>query len=50
MRVRAVIALEEAGADLEAVRSFYDEREVGVGRYFLDCLMSDLGSLRLYAV
>lgn len=35
--------------DLEAGRSFYDEREAGVGRYFLDCLMSDLESLRLYA-
>jgi len=49
MRVRAVIVLEEASEDLEAGRSFYDEREAGVGRYFLDCLMSDLESLRLYA-
>lgn len=49
MRVRAVIVLEEASEDLEAGRSFYDEREAGVGRYFLDCLTSDLESLRLYA-
>ena len=49
MRVRAVIVLEEAAEDLESGRSFYDEREDGIGRYFLDCLMSDLDSLRLYA-
>lgn len=49
MRVRAVIVLEEASEDLEAGRSFYDEREAGVGRYFSDCLTSDLESLRLYA-
>jgi len=49
MRVRAVIVLEEAALDLAAGRSFYDEREAGVGRYFLDCLISDLESLRLYA-
>jgi hypothetical protein len=49
MRIRAVIVLEEAEEDLEAGRSFYDEREPGIGRYFLDCLMSDLESLRLHA-
>jgi hypothetical protein len=49
MRVRAVIVLEDAAEDLEAGRNFYDGREPGVGRYFLDCLLSDLESLRLYA-
>lgn len=49
MRVRAVIVLEEAADDLEAGRRFYDERELGVGRYFLDSLISDLESLRLHA-
>ena len=49
MRIRAVIVLEEAAEDLEAGCSFYDEREPGVGRYFLDCLMSDLELLRLHA-
>jgi len=49
MRVRAVIILSEAAGDLEAGRTFYDEREPGVGRYFLDCLFSDLESLRFHA-
>ena len=49
MRVRAVIVLAEAAEDLEAGRSFYDSREAGVGRYFLDSLMSDLESLQLHA-
>ena len=49
MRVRAVIILDEAVVDLEAGRAFYDAREQGVGRYFLDCLMTDLESLRFHA-
>jgi hypothetical protein len=47
MRARAVILLQEAADDLEAGRSFYDEVEFGVGRYFVDCMISDLESLRL---
>ena len=49
MRVRAVIILAEAAEDLAAGRQFYDECEPGVGHYFLDSLMADLESLRLYA-
>ena len=49
MRVRAVIVLDEAADDLEAGRAFYDSREQDVGSYFLDCLLADLESLRLYA-
>lgn len=49
MRVREVILLEEAAEDLEAGRRFYEEREAGIGRYFLDSLLSDLESLKLYA-
>ena len=49
MRVRAVIILKEAADDLDAGSSFYDELEYGVGRYFLDCVISDLESLHLYA-
>jgi len=49
MRVRAVIVLDEAADDLEAGRAFYDSREQDVGDYFLDCLLADLESLRLYA-
>lgn len=49
MRVRTVTLLEEAADDLESGRRFYEECEAGVGVYFLDCLISDLKSLRLYA-
>ena len=48
MRNREVIVLEEAAEDLEAGRIFYDVHQVGVGLYFFDSLISDLGSLRLY--
>ncbi len=49
MHVRAVIVLDDAVEDLAAARSFYEERESGVGGYFFNSLMSDLASLRLYA-
>jgi hypothetical protein len=49
MRVRAVIVLDEAAEDLEAGRAFYEHIELGIGRYFLNCLLEDLESLRLYA-
>jgi hypothetical protein len=41
--------LDEAQEDLiEGVR-FYEQRETGLGSYFLDCLFSDIDSLLLYA-
>lgn len=49
MRVRAVIVLAEAAEDLAAGGNFYEGREAGIGRYFLDSLLSDLESLRLHA-
>lgn len=49
MHRRAVVVLEEAAGDLEAGRSFYEEREAGVGRYFLNNLLSDLELLRHHA-
>ncbi len=49
MQDRLVIVLDAAVEDLEAGRAFYDSREQYVGRYFLDCLLADLESLRLYA-
>ena len=49
MGIREVIILEDAADDLESGRIFYDEREAGVGRYFLDSLICDLESLRLHA-
>lgn len=49
MIVRAVILLRDAVEDMDAGRDFYDQCEWGVGRYFLDCIIADLESLRLYA-
>jgi hypothetical protein len=43
-----VVILEEATADLEAGRQFYESREEGVGDYFVQSLLSDLDSLVLY--
>ncbi|PIP05580.1 MAG: hypothetical protein COX52_11250 [Syntrophobacterales bacterium CG23_combo_of_CG06-09_8_20_14_all_48_27] len=49
MKTIEVFISEEAVDDLEAGKAFYDEKEQGVGEYFIDCLLSDLGSLRYYA-
>ena len=41
--------LPEAEQDLELGADFYESQRVGLGRYFNDCLASDIESLRLYA-
>lgn len=41
--------LDEAQDDLVEGCRFYDRREPGLGAYFLDCLFSDIDSLRLFA-
>lgn len=43
-----VVVLEDAAADIEAGRQFYEAREQGVGDYFVESILSDLGSLVLY--
>jgi hypothetical protein len=48
MKIREILVLDEAVLDLDTGRLFYDEREFGVGDYFIDCLLSDIGSLKLY--
>lgn len=40
---------EDAKADLESGRAFYERQSPGLGEYFLDTLFSDLESLHLYA-
>jgi predicted dithiol-disulfide oxidoreductase (DUF899 family) len=40
--------LDEAQEDLIEGIYFYENRETGVGSYFLDCLFSDIDSLILY--
>jgi hypothetical protein len=49
MNLSEVIVLQEAADDLDIGRWFYDGIELGVGDYFLDSLLSDIESLRLYA-
>jgi len=41
--------LDEAQEDLLAGFQFYERQDRGLGSYFLDCLFSDIDSLRLYA-
>ncbi len=48
MNRRKVVILEDALADLEAGRKFYDSQEKGVGDYFFDALLADLESLSFY--
>ena len=48
MEIRDVFVLEEALADLENGRLFYEERQPGLGDYFWDTLLSDLESLLIY--
>ena len=46
MRIRL---LDRAEEDLIQGFDFYEKQERGIGTYFLDCLASDIESLRLYA-
>jgi len=41
--------LPEAERDLEIGADFYESQREGLGRYFNDCLSSDIESLRIYA-
>jgi plasmid stabilization system protein ParE len=41
--------LPSARADLQAGFRFYEDQADRLGTYFLDCLISDIESLRLYA-
>jgi hypothetical protein len=46
--VKPVIVLADAARDLEVGRDFYDAQHLGIGDYFVDSLLSDLESLRLF--
>lgn len=41
--------LDEAQEDLTQGFHFYEDREPGLGSYFIDCLFSDIDSLLIYA-
>jgi len=49
MQSRRVIILDEAAGDLDAGKEFYDSQEEGMGLYFIDSLLSDIESLRIFA-
>ena len=40
--------LPEAELDLEIGTDFYESQRDGLGRYFNDCMASDIESLQLY--
>lgn len=41
--------LPEAERDLEVGADFYEEQRPGLGQYFIDCLISDIESLKVFA-
>ena len=43
-----VVILEDAADDMESGRRFYESRELGIGDYFVESILSDLDSLVLY--
>ena len=45
---RVLVVLDHARDDIEAARDFYDGCELGVGDYFVDCILSDISSLQFY--
>lgn len=49
MKVGNVVVLKEVADDLNDGKTFYDQREAGVGDYFWDSLLADLESLIIYA-
>jgi hypothetical protein len=46
--MRRVVVLAEAAQDLAEARGFYDEREPGLGDYYITSLLADIESLGLY--
>ena len=49
MIVRDVVMLKEVADDLNDGKTFYNQRESGVGDYFWDSLLADIESLVIYA-
>jgi hypothetical protein len=46
--MKPVFVLEDAAEDLELGKAFYDSQDLGIGDYFVDSLLSDIESLRLF--
>lgn len=49
MTVKKVIISDDALLDLEAGKDFYEDKQTGLGFYFVTSLLSDVASLRLYS-
>jgi len=49
IQINTIIALKEVKSDLYKGESFYETQEHGIGKYFRDCIISDIESLYLYA-
>lgn len=47
--MKTIRILPEAERDLECAADFYERCGEGLGKYFIDCLISDIESFRLYA-
>jgi len=46
--MRTVVVLAEAAEDIETARDFYEAQDPGIGDYFADSLLADIGSLALF--
>jgi len=46
--MKPVFVLSDAAEDLELGKAFYDSQGIGIGDYFVDSLLSDIESLRLF--
>jgi hypothetical protein len=49
MKLREVKTLLAAAIDMERALNFYDAQQLGVGDYFVESVLGDLGALRLHA-
>lgn len=49
MKAREVFISDDAVTDLDAGKAFYDSKQEGIGEYFIDCLLSDIESLKFFA-
>lgn len=48
MKIKDVVILKEVADDLNDGRTFYEEKEQGVGDYFWESLLVDIQSLFIY--
>lgn len=48
MNIKDIISLKEVSQDLQIAKEFYESQSFGLGKYFLDSILSDIESLWLY--